>query len=68
MLKIERKNAVIDVADKDISNLNTDLDQLDKKIVILEKEKEKYGMQASQANEKYFHRYPIKIIINVLIL
>jgi len=26
MLKIERKNAVIDVADKDISNLNTDLD------------------------------------------
>ena len=35
--------------------MNKDLEQMEKKIDDLEKEKEKYGMQAAQANAKYFH-------------
>ena len=41
--------------DNEIGDLNKDLEQMEKKIDDLEKEKEKYGMQAAQANAKYFH-------------
>ena len=39
----------------EIATLNKDLEIMEKKIDDLEKEKEKYGMQAAQANAKYFH-------------
>ena len=37
------------------SGLHKEQDRLSKKITTLEKEKEKYGIQAAQANAKYFH-------------
>ncbi len=39
----------------EISGLHKEEDRLSKKITTLEKEKEKYGIQAAQANAKYFH-------------
>jgi len=42
-------------SENEISTLNKDLETMEKKIDDLEKEKEKYGMQAAQANAKYFH-------------
>lgn len=39
----------------EISGLHKEQDRLSKKITNLEKEKEKYGIQAAQANAKYFH-------------
>lgn len=39
----------------EISGLHKEQERLSKKISNLEKEKEKYGVQAAQANAKYFH-------------
>lgn len=39
----------------EISGLHKEQEQFSKKITNLEKEKEKYGIQFSQANAKYFH-------------
>lgn len=39
----------------EILTLRKQQDEMEKSIGTLEKEKEKYGIQASQANAKYFH-------------
>jgi len=41
--------------DNEIVNQSKDVEKLQKKIALLEKEKEKYGINAAQANAKYFH-------------
>lgn len=41
--------------DNEISNLVKEIERKNKKIAQLEKDKEKYGINAAQANAKYFH-------------
>ena len=50
------------------SGLHKEQDRLSKKITTLEKEKEKYGIQAAQENAKYFHSLELlMILINLLL-
>ena len=41
--------------EKDLGKQKAECELMDKNISKLEKDKEKYGMQAAQANAKYFH-------------
>lgn len=41
--------------EKEVLALKKEVDLLNKKITFLDKDKEKYGIQAAQANAKYFH-------------
>eukprot|EP00825_Cyclidium_porcatum_P005862 TRINITY_DN1287_c0_g1_i7.p1 TRINITY_DN1287_c0_g1~~TRINITY_DN1287_c0_g1_i7.p1 ORF type:complete len:699 (-),score=223.57 TRINITY_DN1287_c0_g1_i7:296-2392(-) len=50
-----QKEKVLKEKDNELYGLNKEMDQLNQSVKSLEKEKEKYGIQAAQANAKYFH-------------
>lgn len=50
-----QKDKFMKEKDNELYGLNKEMDQENQQLQGLEKEKEKYGIQAAQANAKYFH-------------